>query len=205
MKQDRSTVSVGNSFISKPYSVTNFKNYSFDDLSAHFDKPLISAAAQLGVSETYLKRLCRLLNIRRWPYRKIQALLSQREKMVHRCETVGMSWQKNWKNKIDAIDARIAYLRQHGEEQGNHKRVRVQKCRSEASHKNIESIDYEDDTSEQYSSDQMSIEEPLSNSAVCWQPTQPTYFDFNTIVNQYYENPLGFKLKLDVSSVLMHL
>nr|AAC49753.1 minus dominance protein [Chlamydomonas reinhardtii]ABC86961.1 MID [Chlamydomonas reinhardtii]ABC86962.1 MID [Chlamydomonas reinhardtii]ABC86963.1 MID [Chlamydomonas reinhardtii]ABC86964.1 MID [Chlamydomonas reinhardtii] len=44
------------------------------DISAFFHLPVKAAASCLGVSQTYLKILCRRLGIDRWPYRKVASV-----------------------------------------------------------------------------------------------------------------------------------
>jgi hypothetical protein len=66
----------------KDYSVTNFLNYTFEDIQQHFDHPISRAAKNLAVSETYLKKLCRHFNIYRWPYRKLTSLQKRIDHLV---------------------------------------------------------------------------------------------------------------------------
>ncbi|KAL0490144.1 hypothetical protein AKO1_006670 [Acrasis kona] len=56
------------------YAVTNINNYTFEDIAKYFNFPISHAAVSLRVSQTYLKRLCRHLNITRWPYRKLSCI-----------------------------------------------------------------------------------------------------------------------------------
>nr|BAN21750.1 minus dominance protein [Gonium multicoccum] len=44
------------------------------DISNYFHLPIKEASKSLGISTTYLKRLCRQLGIPRWPYRKVASL-----------------------------------------------------------------------------------------------------------------------------------
>jgi AraC-like DNA-binding protein len=53
------------------------KKQTFESLAQYFDLPIAKAAQMLGISETYLKRQCRVYNINRWPYRRIAALKSR--------------------------------------------------------------------------------------------------------------------------------
>lgn len=46
----------------------------FEQVSAHFDKPIKVAAKDLGVCTTNLKKICRSLGIVRWPFRKVTLL-----------------------------------------------------------------------------------------------------------------------------------
>lgn len=39
-----------------------------------FHLPIQEAAAKLGMGTTQLKKLCRLLNVEKWPYRQLQSL-----------------------------------------------------------------------------------------------------------------------------------
>nr|BAK20037.1 minus dominance protein [Gonium maiaprilis]BAK20038.1 minus dominance protein [Gonium maiaprilis] len=44
------------------------------DISSFFHLPIKEASKSLGISTTYLKRICRQLGIPRWPYRKVASL-----------------------------------------------------------------------------------------------------------------------------------
>nr|BAN21753.1 minus dominance protein [Gonium quadratum] len=44
------------------------------DISGYFHLPIKEASKSLGISTTYLKRICRQLGIPRWPYRKVASL-----------------------------------------------------------------------------------------------------------------------------------
>nr|BAZ96195.1 minus dominance protein [Yamagishiella unicocca]BBC28454.1 minus dominance protein, RWP-RK containing transcription factor [Yamagishiella unicocca] len=44
------------------------------DISSFFHLPIKEASRELGLSTTYLKRICRQLGIPRWPYRKVASL-----------------------------------------------------------------------------------------------------------------------------------
>jgi hypothetical protein len=50
------------------------KHLTFDEIAKYFDVPITSAAKSLNVSETYLKKVSRELDIPRWPYRKLSSL-----------------------------------------------------------------------------------------------------------------------------------
>jgi hypothetical protein len=150
----------------------------------------MNAAVALGVSETYLKRLCRLLKIHRWPYRKIQALLNQKHKMQIRCKTVAEPYKKNWKVKIAVIDARIAQLREYGEETKKYKRVRVQKYKEKSS-------DHEDSSEEKCFDSESSCSSPDL-------PHEDKIITPKCNVVDYWQDtvaPLGFKLDLDLGSL----
>jgi hypothetical protein len=54
---------------------------TFNNISNYFDRPLATAALELGVSETFLKRRCRALKIPRWPYRSIVALQNKKKEI----------------------------------------------------------------------------------------------------------------------------
>lgn len=46
------------------------------DIQKYFDVPISKAAKELKVSLTVLKKICRELNIKRWPHRKMKSLKS---------------------------------------------------------------------------------------------------------------------------------
>lgn len=48
--------------------------------SQWYHMPIVTAARQLGVSMTVLKQECRLLGLKRWPYRKVKGLARLEER-----------------------------------------------------------------------------------------------------------------------------
>lgn len=50
---------------------------TLEDVSPFFHLPIEEAAKELGVCSSALKRRCRRLGIKRWPFRKVRA--------EHRC------------------------------------------------------------------------------------------------------------------------
>jgi len=53
---------------------------TFDMLKARFDKPLCDVATELGVCMTFIKKACRKNGIKRWPFRKVQAMRNRQER-----------------------------------------------------------------------------------------------------------------------------
>eukprot|EP00201_Polytomella_parva_P017140 CAMPEP_0175058776 /NCGR_PEP_ID=MMETSP0052_2-20121109/12046_1 /TAXON_ID=51329 ORGANISM="Polytomella parva, Strain SAG 63-3" /NCGR_SAMPLE_ID=MMETSP0052_2 /ASSEMBLY_ACC=CAM_ASM_000194 /LENGTH=285 /DNA_ID=CAMNT_0016324215 /DNA_START=58 /DNA_END=915 /DNA_ORIENTATION=+ len=47
---------------------------TLEQVSPHFGLPIQAAAAELKISVTYLRQLCRKLGVPRWPFRKVQSL-----------------------------------------------------------------------------------------------------------------------------------
>lgn len=47
---------------------------TFKDLAAKFDISLKQAAKEFGMSVSMLKKKCRSLNVKQWPYRKVSTL-----------------------------------------------------------------------------------------------------------------------------------
>ena len=52
------------------------KKITFEDIQEHFETPIKEAAANLQVSLTQLKRICREEGIPRWPHRKVFGFFS---------------------------------------------------------------------------------------------------------------------------------
>jgi len=48
----------------------------FDEIKKHFDVPQTTAAKNMNVGMTILKKRCKELNITKWPYRKFKTLQS---------------------------------------------------------------------------------------------------------------------------------
>jgi hypothetical protein len=55
---------------------------TFEDLRPLFDRPMDEAATILGKGPTTLKKICRNLGIKRWPYRHRQSLSKMRSKLL---------------------------------------------------------------------------------------------------------------------------
>jgi len=53
---------------------------TFDMLKARFDKPLCDVATERGVCMTFIKKACRKNGIKRWPFRKVQAMRNRQER-----------------------------------------------------------------------------------------------------------------------------
>lgn len=54
---------------------------TMDDVAAVFHLPIDRAAKQLNVGQTWLKHMCREHGVPRWPFRKIQSLLSSAQRL----------------------------------------------------------------------------------------------------------------------------
>ncbi len=80
----------------------------FSDVSAMFEVPITQAAAQLGVSESHLKRQCRLLGIERWPQRRIRSLKDRMKKLTEAEQTSGTA------KKISLLQGEIDSLYESG-------------------------------------------------------------------------------------------
>nr|ADI46915.1 MID1m [Volvox carteri f. nagariensis] len=58
----------------KRQALTRKADLTNADISSFFHMPIKDASRELGLSTTYLKRICRQLGIPRWPYRKVASL-----------------------------------------------------------------------------------------------------------------------------------
>ncbi|GLC77773.1 hypothetical protein PLESTM_001141100 [Pleodorina starrii] len=58
----------------KRQALTRKADLTNKDISSFFHMPIKDASRELGLSTTYLKRICRQLGIPRWPYRKVASL-----------------------------------------------------------------------------------------------------------------------------------
>jgi hypothetical protein len=76
----------------------------FSDVCALFNEPISVAASELGVSESHLKRQCRIIGIERWPQRKIKSL----SESVERLKTLDQTPQIT--RKIASIQVEIDKL-----------------------------------------------------------------------------------------------
>jgi len=54
---------------------------TFEMLQLRFDKPLCDVAKELGVCMTFIKKACRKHGIKRWPFRKVQAIRNRQERI----------------------------------------------------------------------------------------------------------------------------
>jgi hypothetical protein len=82
----------------EPEHNTYFK-LKFDDVSKVFELPIAQAALKLGVSESHLKRQCRILGIDRWPQRKLRSLLESMKQL----DPENTIRRKHLQDKIDAL------------------------------------------------------------------------------------------------------
>jgi hypothetical protein len=73
-----------------------------------FEVPITQAAAHLGVSESHLKRQCRLLGIERWPQRRIRSLKDRMKKLYEAEQTSGTA------KKISLLQGEIDSLYEGG-------------------------------------------------------------------------------------------
>lgn len=62
----------------------SLRHLTVDVLRPYFHLPLYEAAQKLGVSESALKKQCRQLQIRRWPYRKVAKIARKLKVNVER-------------------------------------------------------------------------------------------------------------------------
>jgi hypothetical protein len=65
-----------------------YKEWSLEELSVYFDKPIRDVSEELDVSVTFIKKVCRRLNVNRWPYRKIQSIQKQMENCTHQGQPI---------------------------------------------------------------------------------------------------------------------
>jgi hypothetical protein len=212
----------------REYAVTNFKNYTFEDLAQYFNTPLLDAATGLGVSETYLKKLCRVFNIHRWPYRRLQSLQSQRDIILANIPFIPKRADQ-MKEKVNEIEEEIKYIEKNGLRQEGHKRSRVRvvagikkrsnkpktvRCKIEESDntneqehiEELDSLDVQDDVMENLKLEDLQLKSPESQLVSPAWTVQPTV---NQDQNRWWPQdsiaPLGFKLKLDVPLVTVLL
>ncbi|KAK6926025.1 RWP-RK domain [Dillenia turbinata] len=66
---------------------SNCARLEWDEIQKHFDVPISTAAKNLNVGLTVLKKRCRELNITRWPHRKIKSLKS----LIHNVKELGLT------------------------------------------------------------------------------------------------------------------
>ncbi|KAL0490300.1 hypothetical protein AKO1_009469 [Acrasis kona] len=216
----------------KVYAVKNFKNLIFQDISRYFDMPILQAAECLGVSETYLKRLCRIYSITRWPYRRMRSLQDRLDRLNTNLNTEPQEDLKKIQDKITAIKLEMEEISKHGlKDDANKKRRRrrdtntsgVKKKRGRPSKKNQDEL-----ATKIYNSEENEVDDLTYNSTyVVWDDC--LNFSLNDITDcqiddwledainmessssdeqyqpQQSESPLGFCLKLDVESVVNEL
>jgi hypothetical protein len=86
---------------------------SLADLREHFHEPLAVAAESMGVCTTFLKKRCREVGVRRWPFRDIDSL------------SKGILKAREGSDKHRALEAKLEHLRTYGNRlpQARHTRV----------------------------------------------------------------------------------
>ncbi|RLN70783.1 hypothetical protein BBJ29_001160 [Phytophthora kernoviae] len=77
---------------------------TLDELRAHFGKPIVEVARELGICTTFLKKICRRLGIKRWPHRQIRSL-ARTIQMLEQVEAVATTPQE--KNKYETQIAQL--------------------------------------------------------------------------------------------------
>jgi hypothetical protein len=88
-------------------------NLSFKDISQYFNLPIQRAAIKLGVSESYLKRLCRVFNVFRWPYRTIKMLQDKSDQLVI-IKSQDTTNEEDVHEQLASIQEKIESLFEHG-------------------------------------------------------------------------------------------
>ncbi|PWA14985.1 protein RKD4 [Artemisia annua] len=84
--------------------------YKLEEIRKHFEMPIAMAAKELNVGPTILKKRCRELNIKRWPYRKLMSLkcLIRNVKELGLKEEVEMlEWQKRMMEKQPEMELNL--------------------------------------------------------------------------------------------------
>jgi hypothetical protein len=56
-------------------------NITLEELQQYFHLPSPEAAKQIGISVNILKKACRALNIKKWPYRQINGIVQTIESL----------------------------------------------------------------------------------------------------------------------------
>jgi AraC-like DNA-binding protein len=178
--------SSSNNLASKYPKEVIYKKLTYQDLAQNFEFPILQAASNLGVSETYLKRLCRsTFNIPRWPYRRLRSLQEKREKLL------SVANSSEALVAIESVGSEITHIMKCGISLGEKRKPNssgVLKKRGR----------------------------PPKNSNENFQIHAPKSAESSKIFEKYYEhstprqdfNPLGLMLQLDVkevSNILTHV
>lgn len=74
---DAPAVPTGEAARGKPkdtFRNANIKQYTIEELRRYFHLPIVEVAKQLGICTTLLKKVCRKLKIKKWPYRQIRSI-----------------------------------------------------------------------------------------------------------------------------------
>jgi len=77
------------------------KALTFEDLSQHFHLPINTAAKELGICVTVLKKKCRKFGVARWPHRKLKSLDRLVEKL-EREEATAID-KEYYRNELDGL------------------------------------------------------------------------------------------------------
>jgi hypothetical protein len=65
-------------------SATVMKTITYENIARLFDRPLVQAATELGISDTYLKKLCRSFKIAKWPFRRMLSLRNKKSLLLEK-------------------------------------------------------------------------------------------------------------------------
>eukprot|EP00276_Gloeochaete_wittrockiana_P003009 CAMPEP_0184658304 /NCGR_PEP_ID=MMETSP0308-20130426/24806_1 /TAXON_ID=38269 /ORGANISM="Gloeochaete witrockiana, Strain SAG 46.84" /LENGTH=684 /DNA_ID=CAMNT_0027097201 /DNA_START=107 /DNA_END=2161 /DNA_ORIENTATION=+ len=84
------------------------KSLTLQILSKHFSQPIQSAAVKLGVSARTLKKVCRQFGIDRWPYRKLQML----DRNIQRLQQTALDLPSTERSRVVGEVSRFEDLQQ---------------------------------------------------------------------------------------------
>jgi hypothetical protein len=203
----------------KSYTVSNFKNLSFHEISRFFDVPITQAAEGLGVSESYLKRLCRVFSITRWPYRRVRSLQEKIDRLQESLTDDPFVNVDHVNSKVETLQKEMEEIFEKGLRESTSKRRRPKdsngiKKRGRPPKVKVQNLETAIVVSpmENISSPEPSI---TSDDSFVDDSSQDleNFLDIDDIMDDwvreepiFWQNqPLGFSLQLDVSDVLSTL
>ena len=99
----------------------NIKQYTIEELRRYFHLPIVEVAKQLGICTTLLKKVCRKLKIKKWPYRQIRSITKsvQSLEMASLNDALLESERARYKEQITILQNTLDLLIQDPNAPGN--------------------------------------------------------------------------------------
>lgn len=160
----------------------SYYKLKFDDVSRVFELPIAQAALKLRVSESHLKRQCRILGIDRWPQRKLRSLIESMKQLDPE-DTIR---RKHLQDKIDAL---------YRQDTSKVKAVGVKK-RGRPRKYNIQKVAETICTNEQLIMSDEDVDSPFSYSSYHSSSSSDIELNFSQLEDNV-ENSLMLKLDLE--------
>jgi hypothetical protein len=86
---------------------------SFEEIQKHFETPIKEAAMNLEISLTQLKRICREMDIPRWPYRKLFSIQNKIDELNLSLDGSDDLTKERIISKINSYKEEMVFIKNH--------------------------------------------------------------------------------------------